>query len=278
MYGKAMRIADEHLHELPRAHELDFPARRDRRAQGPLEAGVNPMEVKKEARVQPRRQYHGRAAAREADRAFPPVVQEKEVARRGARGERAGGAAGARCRGSICWPRSGSRVEVERASERRLMHAGRLLRRTGADRGCGGDGDDPRRGRPGAIGQAAILPADRLSGTWCGRLVHRAPRASAKVRRACEQWHVGQHTGGGYAPPSFSLTSLRGLSRSSSIRMGHRDRMPDLALRGLRRAGADERGPAIERRRVGIRVALQTQDERAPRPRGSRRVAASDGG
>ncbi len=78
MYGKAMRIADEHLNEyleltssLPGA-EIDALLAQ-------LKAGVNPMEVKKRLALNLVEQYHDAAAAREAAERFRQVVQEKEA-------------------------------------------------------------------------------------------------------------------------------------------------------------------------------------------------------
>jgi tyrosyl-tRNA synthetase len=78
MYGKAMRVADEHLHEyLELTSSLDGPAIDALVAR--LKGGANPMEVKKELARNLVEQYHGAAAGAEAETHFRQVVQEKEA-------------------------------------------------------------------------------------------------------------------------------------------------------------------------------------------------------
>ncbi len=78
MYGKTMRVADEHIHEyleltssLPGA-EIDALLAQ-------LKSGVNPMAVKKHLARNLVLQYHGADAAREAEESFRQIVQEKEA-------------------------------------------------------------------------------------------------------------------------------------------------------------------------------------------------------
>jgi len=78
MYGKTMRIADEHIPEYLEltstleADEIDELTRK-------LADGVSPMEIKKRLAENLVQQYHGQAAAGEAAAKFSQVVQRKEA-------------------------------------------------------------------------------------------------------------------------------------------------------------------------------------------------------
>lgn len=78
MYGKTMRIADEYIHdylELTSSlspHEIDELLQR-------LKSGTNPMTIKKRIAHNLVQQYHGEAAAHEAEKEFSRVVQKKEI-------------------------------------------------------------------------------------------------------------------------------------------------------------------------------------------------------
>ncbi len=78
MYGKTMRIADEHVHEYLEltstlaATEIDELMRQ-------LQGGTSPMEIKKHLALNLVEQYHGEAEAREAAAKFSQVVQRKEA-------------------------------------------------------------------------------------------------------------------------------------------------------------------------------------------------------
>lgn len=78
MYGKAMRISDECIHEYLEltssldGHEIDELMR-------PLRSGASPMEVKKRLAFDLVQQYHGEEAARDAEEKFHRVVQRKEA-------------------------------------------------------------------------------------------------------------------------------------------------------------------------------------------------------
>ena len=78
MYGKTMRMADEHIPaylELTSslaADAIDVEVQR-------LQDGVNPMEVKKRLAFNLVRQYHGEAAADEAATTFQRVVQRQQA-------------------------------------------------------------------------------------------------------------------------------------------------------------------------------------------------------
>ena len=78
MYGKTMRIADEHL---PEYIELtsSFPVAQMDALLGQLRSGENPMEVKKALARNLVQQYHGPEAARQAEEQFRQVVQQKEA-------------------------------------------------------------------------------------------------------------------------------------------------------------------------------------------------------
>lgn len=76
MFGKAMRIADEHLHEYLELTSSLPPAEIDELV-AQLKAGANPMAVKKRLARNLVEQYHGAAAADEAEAHFRQVVQEK---------------------------------------------------------------------------------------------------------------------------------------------------------------------------------------------------------
>lgn len=78
MYGKAMRIADEHLPEYLELASSLSPAEIDRLT-AELRADANPMGVKKHLARNLVEQYHGEAAAAEAEARFRQVVQEKEA-------------------------------------------------------------------------------------------------------------------------------------------------------------------------------------------------------
>jgi tyrosyl-tRNA synthetase len=78
MYGKAMRVADAQIHEyLELASSL--PADEIDALIGELKGGANPMTVKKRLARNLVEQYHGAAAAEEAEAHFRQVVQEKEA-------------------------------------------------------------------------------------------------------------------------------------------------------------------------------------------------------
>jgi len=78
MYGKAMRVADEHIQEYLElttslaGGEIDQLVER-------LRSGANPMEVKKRLAANLVEQYHGPAAVAEAAETFQQVVQRKEA-------------------------------------------------------------------------------------------------------------------------------------------------------------------------------------------------------
>jgi tyrosyl-tRNA synthetase len=78
MFGKAMRIADEHLHEYLELTS-SLPVEEIDALVAELERGVNPMTVKKRLARNLVEQYHGTAAADEAEAHFRQVVQEKEA-------------------------------------------------------------------------------------------------------------------------------------------------------------------------------------------------------
>jgi tyrosyl-tRNA synthetase len=78
MFGKAMRIADEHLHEYLELTS-SFPAEEIDSLVAQLKSGANPMTVKKRLARNLVEQYHGTAAADEAEAHFRQVVQEKEA-------------------------------------------------------------------------------------------------------------------------------------------------------------------------------------------------------
>ncbi|MFH1143445.1 MAG: tyrosine--tRNA ligase [Candidatus Eisenbacteria bacterium] len=78
MYGKTMRIADEHMPEyIELASSLSGPEIDALLAD--LRAGGNPMAVKKRLAGNLVAQYHGPEAAREAEEQFRQVVQQKEA-------------------------------------------------------------------------------------------------------------------------------------------------------------------------------------------------------
>ena len=78
MYGKTMRIADEHV---PEYLELtsSFSGAEIDALLAQLRAGTNPMEVKKRLAWNLVEQYRGADAAREAESQFRQVVQQKEA-------------------------------------------------------------------------------------------------------------------------------------------------------------------------------------------------------
>jgi len=78
MYGKAMRIADEHL---PEYLELtsSFGGAEIDALKARLRDGSNPMEVKKRLAANLVEQYRGPEAARAAEEMFRQVVQQKEA-------------------------------------------------------------------------------------------------------------------------------------------------------------------------------------------------------
>jgi len=78
MYGKTMRIADEHV---PEYLELtsSFSGAEIDALLAQLRAGTNPMEVKKRLAWNLVEQYRGAEAAREAESQFRQVVQQKEA-------------------------------------------------------------------------------------------------------------------------------------------------------------------------------------------------------
>ncbi len=78
MFGKAMRIADEHIAEyLELTSSYTGPQIDELKAK--LVAGDNPMDVKKQLARNLVEQYHGEAAAQEAQEKFRQVVQQKEA-------------------------------------------------------------------------------------------------------------------------------------------------------------------------------------------------------
>ena len=78
MYGKTMRIADEYIHDyLELASSLN-PHEIDELLQQ-LKSGTNPMKIKKRLAHNLVQQYHGDAAAHEAEKEFSRVVQKKEA-------------------------------------------------------------------------------------------------------------------------------------------------------------------------------------------------------
>ncbi len=78
MYGKAMRIADEHIHEYLELTSSLSPREIDSLV-GQLKSGGNPMEIKKRLAANLVAQYHGEDAARGAAEQFLQVVQRKEA-------------------------------------------------------------------------------------------------------------------------------------------------------------------------------------------------------
>ncbi len=78
MYGKTMRIADEHIHEYVELTSSLDPAEIDALMKQ-LETGANPMDLKKRLALNLVEQYHGADAAREALEKFEQVVQRKEA-------------------------------------------------------------------------------------------------------------------------------------------------------------------------------------------------------
>ncbi len=78
MYGKTMRIADEHLPEYLELTSSLAPAELDALL-AQVRAGGNPMDVKKRLAFNLVEQYHGHAAAEGAAEKFRQVVQEKEA-------------------------------------------------------------------------------------------------------------------------------------------------------------------------------------------------------
>jgi len=78
MYGKAMRIADEHVREYLELASSFSGAEIDALAEA-LRGGGNPMAVKKLLARNLVEQYHGEASAAEAEARFRQVVQDKEA-------------------------------------------------------------------------------------------------------------------------------------------------------------------------------------------------------
>jgi len=78
MYGKAMRVADEHV---PEYLELttSLPGEEIDALNAELRQGGNPMAIKKRLARNLVEQYHGAAAADEAEAQFQQVVQQKEA-------------------------------------------------------------------------------------------------------------------------------------------------------------------------------------------------------
>jgi len=78
MYGKAMRVSDEHV---PEYLELtsSLPGGEIDALVGQLKSGSNPMDVKKRLARNLVEQYHGTDAAGEAEEKFRQVVQQKEA-------------------------------------------------------------------------------------------------------------------------------------------------------------------------------------------------------
>lgn len=78
MYGKAMRVADEHVPEyLELTSSFSGPEIDDLVAQ--LKGGGQPMDIKKRLASNLVEQYHGPEAAKEAEDKFRQVVQQKEA-------------------------------------------------------------------------------------------------------------------------------------------------------------------------------------------------------
>ncbi|MCK4412413.1 MAG: tyrosine--tRNA ligase [Candidatus Eisenbacteria sp.] len=78
MFGKTMRISDEHFAEYIELTSSLSPSRVDELLVR-LKAGENPMEVKKELAWNLVSQYHGETAAAQAADQFRQVVQQKEA-------------------------------------------------------------------------------------------------------------------------------------------------------------------------------------------------------
>jgi tyrosyl-tRNA synthetase len=78
MFGKAMRIADDHLHEYLELTS-SLPIEEIDALVAQLKGGTNPMQVKKRLARNLVEQYHGTPAADEAEAHFRQVVQEKEA-------------------------------------------------------------------------------------------------------------------------------------------------------------------------------------------------------
>ena len=78
MYGKAMRVADEHV---PEYLELtsSFTGPEIDQLVAELKGGGNPMDVKKKLAFNLVEQYHGAEAARQAEERFRQVVQQREA-------------------------------------------------------------------------------------------------------------------------------------------------------------------------------------------------------
>jgi tyrosyl-tRNA synthetase len=78
MYGKTMRIADAQMLEYLELTS-SLPPQQIDRLRSQLESDTNPMEVKKALAFNLVTQYHGEAAARQAQDKFKQVVQRKEA-------------------------------------------------------------------------------------------------------------------------------------------------------------------------------------------------------
>jgi len=78
MFGKTMRISDEHFAEYIELTSSLSPSKIDELL-ARLKAGENPMEVKKELAWNLVSQYHGETAAAQAADQFRQVVQQKEA-------------------------------------------------------------------------------------------------------------------------------------------------------------------------------------------------------
>jgi len=78
MYGKAMRVADEHIGEYLELTS-SFSSREIDELKALLSSGRNPMDVKKRLAANLVEQYRGPEAARAAEEKFRQVVQQKEA-------------------------------------------------------------------------------------------------------------------------------------------------------------------------------------------------------
>ncbi len=78
MYGKTMRIADDHIQEYLELTSSLEGTKIDELVKR-LKEGVNPMEVKKVLAFNLVTQYHGQQKAKEAEKEFQQIVQRKEA-------------------------------------------------------------------------------------------------------------------------------------------------------------------------------------------------------
>ncbi|MBW2623222.1 MAG: tyrosine--tRNA ligase [Deltaproteobacteria bacterium] len=78
MYGKTMRVSDEHIHDFL-ALTSSLPTREIDDLSQKLASGANPMEIKKRLSNNLDQQYHGDEAASKAEKKFRQVVQHKNA-------------------------------------------------------------------------------------------------------------------------------------------------------------------------------------------------------